>query len=103
MPAFAAGGHGLALPAALRAAAGSASTVLARHCGTSSVPLWQALRATTAAPSYFAGLEIRGIGGWEDEEARLGVRSCCLEIMAEGWRRLVEFFLSSARILRLSQ
>ena len=38
--------------------AGSASTVLERHAGTSSVPLWQALRATTAAPSYFAASEM---------------------------------------------
>jgi hypothetical protein len=40
--------------------AGSASTALERHAGTSAIPLWQALRATTAAPSYFAGLELRG-------------------------------------------
>ena len=41
--------------------AGSASRVLTHTSGTSSVPLWQALRATTAAPSYFKGAEIEGI------------------------------------------
>ena len=41
--------------------AGSASATLSRHAGTSSVPVWQALRATTAAPSYFAAKEIESV------------------------------------------
>lgn len=50
-------------------AAGSASTIISKHAGTSSVPLWQALRATTAAPSYFQGLELRGVAGADDADA----------------------------------
>ena len=52
--------------------AGSASTTLVRHAGTSSVPLWQALRATTAAPSYFAASEIRTVGGGAATQAAPG-------------------------------
>ena len=44
------------------------------YAGSSSVPLWQALRATTAAPSYFSGLEIIAaeMGGVELGSSQFG-------------------------------
>ena len=44
--------------------------VKVRHKGTSLLPMWQALRATTAAPSYFAEVLLQSsstLGGIERE------------------------------------
>lgn len=70
---------------------------LTRADGASSVPLWQALRASTAAPSYFTGHVIRGglssggVGGESMEEPLEGVDGADPRALAEEDEELLDY------------